>query len=123
MWGIKMKHLIWTFKQNKPSLIVDDLKQKYPNIDEDFIYGVLMKRGVFKWLNVRRNLIKLKDEMKKEITNNLKLQTEKKCFIRKGYLKALVFYREKIRELCHSDRWAKIDIDKRANNWVEKNGK
>ena len=52
---------IWNFAQNKPSLIVEDIAKEYPNIDQDFIYEVLLKRGVFKWLSVRRELIKLKD--------------------------------------------------------------
>ena len=55
---------IWSYEQNKPSLVVMDICQQYPEIDPNFIYQVLLQRGVFKWLAVRRDIIKLKDKWK-----------------------------------------------------------
>ena len=108
---------IWEFKQNKPSLIVKDIIEKYPNVDSDFIYEVLLKRGVFKWLAVRRDLIKLKDEMRNEIT---RLCNIKKTYKEKGYLSAIIEYRQKIRKLCHSDRWRAPDFDEKANQYLKR---
>jgi len=101
---------IWEFKQNKPSLIVKDIKEKYPEIEEEFIYEVLLKRGVFKWLAVRRDLIKLKYIWKKEIT---KLNKQKN-YKEKGYLEAIEKGRKEVRILCHSERWRAPDFDKKS---------
>lgn len=109
------KSTIWNFAQNKPSLVVHDIVTKYPDVDPDFIYEVLLKRGVFKWLSVRRNLIKLKDEWKNEvrILNHKKTQEEK------GYYKALIKCRRCIRQLCHSDRWVAPDFDRKAIEFLQ----
>ena len=32
------KENIWGFAQNKPTLIVNDIVEKYPEIDPDFLY-------------------------------------------------------------------------------------
>lgn len=106
---------IWLEAQNKPSLITKDITKKYPNIDPDFIYEILLKRGVFKWLSVRRDLIKLKNKWKKEITN----LNRKKNQQEKGYLKALEKCRKEVRILCHSERWQAPDFDKKAINFLE----
>ncbi len=107
------------FAQNKPSLIVQDIIQKYPKVDPDFIYQVLLQRGVFKWLNVRRNLIKLKDDMKVEIRELNRKKTPEE----KGYSKALIKTRQHIRKLCHSDRWSVPDFDREANEFLKRIGK
>jgi hypothetical protein len=39
------KLTIWNFAQNKPSLVVKDIVEKYPDVDPDFIYQVLLQRG------------------------------------------------------------------------------
>ena len=107
---------IWNFAQNKPTLIVQDIITKYPNVESDFIYKVLLQRGVFKWLSVRRDLIKLKDEIRKEITK----LNGKKTIEEKGYYKALIKVRQDIRKLCHSSRWRAPDFDKSANEFLKK---
>jgi hypothetical protein len=106
---------IWLEKQNKPTLIVRDLKEKYPEIDEDFIYEVLLRRGVFKWLSVRRDLIKLKNKWKTEITELCRQQTIKKDRKKSGRLGMIMRLREEVRKLCHSERWVAPDFDKKAN--------
>ena len=105
---------IWNFAQNKPSLIVKDITEKYGNVDPDFIYEVLLRRGVFKWLAVRRDLIRLKNVWRDEVTrlNRKKTNTEK------GYLRAIERCRAEVRALCHSDRFRAPDFDKKANEYL-----
>ena len=110
------KENIWCFKQNKPSLVVKDIVEKYPEVDEKVIYEILLKRGVFKWLAVRRDLIKLKNIWRDEITE---LCTKRKSPKEKGYLNALVSCRQQIRKLCHSERWRAPDFDEKANKFLE----
>ena len=105
---------IWNFAQNKPSLIVKDITEEYPEVDPNFIYKVLLQRGVFKWLTVRRELIKLKasicDEVRK--LNHRKTPREK------GYHEAIIKCRKSIRNLCHSERWVAPDFDKKAKKYL-----
>ena len=105
---------IWNFAQNKPSLIVKDICAKYPDVDPDFVYEVLLKRGIFKWLAVRRDLIKLKNTWRDKVTELCHGKRNKKDKKEVGYLKALEDCRKDIRELCHSERWRAPDFDKGA---------
>lgn len=114
------KKNIWHYKQNKPTFIVKDIKEKYPQISEDFIYEVLLKRGVFKWLNVRRELIKLKIIWKKELTLLMSKQSKKKEFKRSGKIIILNKCKEEIKKLCHSERFVAPDFDREANNYLRK---
>lgn len=108
------KSTIWKFKQSKPTLIVRDIIEEYPEIDSDFIYNILLKRGVFKWLAVRRDLIKLKEIWREEIVELNRKKTDKE----KGYHKAIIKCREQVRKLCHSDRWRSPDFDSAANAFL-----
>ena len=110
------KKNIWCYKQNKPTLIVKDIVEKYPNVDPDFVYEILLKRGAFKWFSVRRDLIKLKDFWRKEVRK----LNRKKTAEEKGYYKALLLCRAQIRELCHSARFRAPDFDKKANQFLDK---
>lgn len=109
------KSTIWNFAQNKPSLVVQDIIDKYPDVDPNFIYQVLLQRGVFKWLSVRRDLIKLKNEWRKEIRELNRKKTQKE----KGYYKALLKCRVCIRQLCHSERWVAPDFDRQAKRFLK----
>jgi hypothetical protein len=113
---MNIKENIWQFEQNKPSLIVDDIVAKYPQVDPDFIYETLLKRGVFKWLAVRRDLIKLKNTWRDEVSR----LNRKKTIKEKGYHAALIKCRAEIRKLCHSERFRAPDFDRRANKYLEK---
>jgi len=108
------KENIWGFAQNKPTLIVNDIVEKYPEIDPNFLYDILLKRGVFKWFSVRRKLIKLKDIWKKEI----KELNHKKSKEEKGYHKAIIKCRAEIRKLCHSERWVAPNFDRKAIEYL-----
>ena len=106
---------IWLFAQNKPTLVVRDILERYPDVDPDFVYEVLLKRGVFKWLAVRRDLIKLKDEWKVVIRD----MNHKKTPYQKGYHAAMIKCRAQIRKLCHSERFRAPDFDKHAINFLK----
>ena len=108
------KKNIWMYAQNKPTLIVKDIIKKYPDVDPNFVYEVLLTRGVFKWFAVRRDLIKLKNKWCKEI---IKLN-RKKNVKEKGYYSALNKCRTQVRKLCHSERFRAPDFDRHANRYL-----
>jgi hypothetical protein len=107
---------IWNFEQNKPSLIVKDICNKYPEVSPDFVYEVLLKRGIFKWLAARRDIIKIKNTWREKVRELNRKKSQKEV----GYLKALEHCRKDIRKICHSDRWRAPDFDKKANNFLLK---
>jgi len=107
---------IWQFKQNKPSLVVADIVKQYPEVDPNFIYRVLLQRGVFKWLAVRRDVIKLKAEWKDEVRDLNRRKTAEE----RGYQKALIKCRAAVRALCHSERFRAPDFDRQANEFLER---
>lgn len=106
---------IWGERQNTPTLVVRDLAAFAP---ADVVYESLLRRGVFKWLTVRRNLIRLKDSWKDEIRS----LNRKKSDWEKGYLAALERCRGEVRSLCHSERWAVPDNDRHAARWLAERG-
>jgi hypothetical protein len=111
---------IWHERQNRPSLVVDDLAEYAP---PDVVYTSLLRRGVFKWLAVRRGLIKAKDIWKRRVTQSITAQhaapsPTTRAYLR-GYRRALEECRAEVRALCHSDRWQAPDIDRRARRWLE----
>lgn len=110
------KKNIWNFAQNRPILIARDLAELVPI---NVTFEVLLKRGVFKWFSVRRDLIKLKNIWKGTITQTIQkivVAKQNKNKIRhaylKGYLAAYQECRRDVRKLCHSDRWRAPDNDK-----------
>lgn len=109
------KKNIWMFAQNKPSLIVEDIVAKYPNVDRDFLYETLLKRGVFKWLSVRRDLIRLKNSWKAIITAHNYHKKDRRL---RGAIDQLISCREQVRKLCHSERYVVPDNDSRARKWL-----
>lgn len=116
--------LIWNIEQNKPSLIAKDLLSY--GVPEDVTYDILLARGVYKWLSVRRKIIKLKNVWKSRITETIEnLKTAKRAdnayqmgYLR-GYLKAYEECRGEVRELCHSTRWQAPDIDRKAQRHLD----
>lgn len=101
---------IWMEKQNRPSLIVDDIVKKYPEVDPDFIYYTLLRRGVFKWFSIRRVLIRYKLNLK-EIIRTMNRKKNKK---EKGYIHGIEQCYKAIREMCHSERWTAPDNDRKS---------
>ena len=111
-------------RQNKPTLIARDFLNWF-EIPEEETYAILLKRGVFKWLAVRRLLIKLKNAWKTEITETIEriklaktAGDARSLFYLRGYLKALEAHRKQVRALCHSPRVQAPDNDKRAREYL-----
>ena len=116
--------LIWNIEQNKPSLVVKDLQEF--GVPAEVTHGVLLARGVYKWLAVRRKLIKLKNVWKDRIRETLvgmaSAKAEKKQYqvtYLRGYLRAYEECRGEGRALCHSPRWQAPDFDKGARKFLE----
>ena len=109
---------IWQYRQNKPHYIADDLYNLHgvPKIDT---MKVLLARGVFKWFAVRRELVKLKNKWRDDVSEQYKLQTEMPTAYRRGYIKAMETCRKDVRKLCHSERWAAPDFDTQAIRFLE----
>lgn len=111
--------LIWSIEQNKPSLVAKDLLAF--GVPPEVTHNVLLGRGVYKWLSVRRQIIKLKNVWKGRIAETLaKLKEAKRShndyevgYLR-GYLRAYEECRGEVRALCHSDRWQAPDFDSQA---------
>ena len=126
---------IWNYSQNKPSLIAKDFAEIYGIPPEESL-RILMARGVFKWLAVRRELIKLKNSWKKQITEYQKRVAGLKLEVTltgkpsanynygyaKGYQAALTQCRNEVRALCHSERWVAPDYDVKALVIIEGDG-
>ena len=115
---------IWCIRQNKPTLIVRDLAAY--GVPADVAYGILLGRGVFKWLAVRRDLIKLKNTWKERVTATITRIHEAKrehnqveLAYQRGYLKAYEECRAEVRGLCHSDRFRAPDFDGGAQEFLE----
>lgn len=85
-------------KQNRPSLIARDFELL--GIPKKITYYILLRRGVFKWLACREDIIRLKNSMKNEI----RALNREKTLEEKGYLMALEKYRKEIKIICHSPR-------------------
>ena len=113
---------IWCFAQNKPSLIVDDLAETPEEVN--VVYESLLRRGVFKWLSVRRGLITLKNTWLARLKSadaewsTVKHAHPNRAAYLKGYRAAIRECRAEVRSLCHSPRWACPDFDRKANEWL-----
>ena len=108
---------IWEIRQNRPSLVARDL-EKF-GVPREVTHKVLLARGVYKWFAVRRDLIRLKNEWKDELSR-LYRQVER---MKKGtpehrelvgYIKTLERCRAQVRALCHSERFRAPDNDREA---------
>lgn len=117
--------LCWQIRQNKPRLIARDLA--HYGVPHDVTYGVLLARGVFKWLAVREKLIRLKYTWKERVNGTLsELRAHKASQVNdpyelgylRGYLTAVQECRREVRKLCHSDRWQAPD-DREAQKFLE----
>jgi len=111
-----------SFAQNRVRLIVDDLAKL--GISPQDVQRVLMARGVNKWFEARRAVIRLKHSLKTQVTETIEYIIETKqqkarpgkfgttrrdCLNRlyyaRGYLKATEEIRARLRAICHMHRW------------------
>jgi hypothetical protein len=116
------KDNIWNYAQNKPTLVAKDLELF--GVPKKVTYTILLARGVFKWLNVRRSLIKLKDLWKERIkrTYNYQINLKKSKDWHKGYRAAMEQCRKEVRILCHSERFTHVgdrDFDRDAFDFIQ----
>ena len=116
------KENIWLFKQNRPSLIADDL-EKF-GVPRLAVHETLLRRGCYKWLAARRDIIKLKDQIKAELR---KAHAEVVKYPRgskererwRGRIETMEWIRTAIRQITHSERWRAPDIDREAQDFLE----
>lgn len=120
---VVMPENVWSYAQNKPSYVADDLARY--GVPHAVTYAVLMARGVFKWLSVRRDLIRLKNYWRLELTRLQgivgTLHGEERARTSER-IKTLTECRGAIRALCHSERWRAPDHDGRAWRWLLSKG-
>ena len=111
---------IWNLAQNKPTLIAKDLERF--GVPRPVTHAILLARGVYKWLAVRRDLIKLKNEWRDELTGlYIKAQRRKGTPEHQrilGRIEALEMCRAQVRALCHSERFRAPDFDREANRFL-----
>lgn len=102
-------------RQCKLHYIARDLA---PWVPSEVVYGVLLRRGVFKWLAVRRGLIRLKDAWRDEIRIlHAQLRQEwdpvRRAELR-GRLHAFEEARAAVQVLCHLPRATAPEGDREA---------
>lgn len=110
------------YPQNRVGLVVDDLAKF--GLEPVVVQKVLMARGVNKWLEARRAIIRLKHSLKTQVTETIGYIVETKkqkarpgnfgtsrreCLNRlyyaRGYLKATEEIRARLRAICRMHRW------------------
>ena len=111
-----------SYPQNRVHLIVEDLARL--GIAPQDAQRILMARGVNKWLEARRCIIRLKHSLKTQVTETITYIIETKqqkarpgkfgssrrdCLNRlyyaRGYLKATEEVRARLRAICRMHRW------------------
>lgn len=114
---------IWRYEHNRPTLVAEDLERF--GVPRSVTYAVLAARGVFKWLAVRRDLIRYKDHLRGEVTRVLAAIRNAKASGNlalvhelRGRLRAYEEVFAAVRALCHSDRWRAPDFDGDAWRWL-----
>lgn len=112
------------YRQNRPTLVARDLA--IFGVPSATAYAILMARGVFKWLAVRRDLIKLKNAWKVQVTlrlGHLRIAKaagdHRRIAYLRGEIAAITQCRAEVRALCHSKRWRCPDCDPEARRWME----
>lgn len=137
---------IWNEKQNKPSLIVEDIEAlSYNNLSpltRDNVYETLLRRGAFKAFFVRREAITLKHGMKKKVASLqleiaryramrpeafLKGKSPRRSYFRgrkeeidkrRGALKMLEDIVRRLDAILKCQRWIAPDNDRVALKWL-----
>lgn len=110
------------YPQNRIGLIVSDIAKF--GVEPIAVQRVLMARGVNKWLEARRAIIRLKHSLKRQVTETIDYivvtkkqkarpghfgSTRRECLNRlyyaRGYLKATEETRARLRAICRMHRW------------------
>jgi len=110
--------------QNRPIFIARDFQERY-GIPIEETFEILLNRGVFKWLAVRRKLFKLKNRWRDRLTKLYRqVETIKRGTPEHrelvGRIKALEECRKEIWALCHSSRFQAPDNDRHAQEFLRR---
>jgi len=121
-YGSLTPQSIWQIAQNRPSLVADDLERA--GVPRAVTHTILLARGVYKWLAVRRGLIDLKNQWRAELTQlYIAASREPRGSARRreivARIRALEECRAAVRGLCHSPRWSAPDNDREALRFLE----
>ena len=95
------------YPQNRMRLVLRDFE--VIGIPQEATRKILLARGVYKWMACRRDIIRLKDELKGEIRGLHEISRQ----LPAGELKRLTLarvhaleeVRARLRSICHSQRW------------------
>ena len=103
---------IWSYSQNFPEVVVEDIMNHFRSnseIDRDFLYSTLLKRGINKWLLVRKMLIRLKKLYLEKMKEAQRLENEAtntlSAMYWKGKAAAYNEIRRDLKLLCVTPRW------------------
>ncbi len=114
---------IWHFSQYKVRRIAEGFKPW--GVPEEMVYYILLANGVFKALAIRRDLIRLKEEWKKEIRalheeirKYPKGSVERKVIAER--LRTLTQCRQQVRQILKSERLRAPDNDRTAQRFLKK---
>lgn len=110
------------FRQNTPELILEDAERMLDLKPEEIevLRSILLARGVNKWFKARRDIIRLKNDLRYMI-KEVHTYYDKTNKEHKERLKMLNFFMSVIRKICHQQRWVewpKIRSAKRAEKKV-----
>lgn len=94
------------FRQNSPELVIRDARDILGLNDDqcETLRKILMARGINKWLKARRDIIRLKHDVKADIVK-LHSNYRKWCPEDRASIKLLNSFRERLRRICHQPRW------------------
>ncbi|MBU4332133.1 hypothetical protein KKD19_01240 [Patescibacteria group bacterium] len=94
------------FRQNTIELVIRDARWMLGLDEEECekLRQIMLARGVAKWFKARRDVIRLKAEVKGMITD-LQPNYDKHNPVHKERLKLLNWFRQELRTICHQPRW------------------
>ena len=113
-------------RQNRPILIARDLAAW--GVPQDAVMEILLRRGVYKWLAVRRDLIRLKHQWKADLTYLNKLLALSKGYRDLRHLRGrwrlehrmLQRCYGQVQQLCKGPRAQAPDNDRQAVRFLRK---
>lgn len=108
--------------QNKVRHLVADFAAY--GVPSDMVLAILLRRGVFKWLACRRDVIRLKHDWRDDVraaqgkVAELKRRHGRSWW--RGYLSALTICRQQVRVVCDSSRVRAPDNDWTARDYLRR---
>lgn len=119
--GVVNRSTIWALEQAKPSLVAEDLAPW--GVPSFAVHETLLKRGIYKWLAARRDIIKLKNRIRErlrvaheEVRKHPRNSRARKRW--QGRIETLEWVLREIRAITHSSRWRAPDNDEEAQRYL-----